>query len=245
MLELTCSRAWPPLVEGRIGDWSLRWADGFTARANSALAIGDPGKPVPAALKDVCDFAHAHRLPAVVQVIQDTPAEHAIADAGWVGHSGHAKGFEVSVQTLSLSPAPETSQVEILDEPTSAWWELATGKAEPTDAQQYVLGTGKIGYGVVAVDGVTAGSIRGAIVGEWLHVAVVEVLPEFRRRGLASALMRVIGNWGLAQGATSGVLQVSMSNPGAHALYASLGWTEHHRYRYWVPAPGSCEDRPS
>lgn len=57
--------------------------------------------------------------------------------------------------------------------------------------------------------------------------------------------MNAVGGWGAAQGATGMVLQVAMANSGALKLYESLGCTEHHRYRYWAPAPGACEDRPS
>ncbi len=244
MLELTCSRAWPPLVEGRIGDWSLRWADGFTARANSALAIGDPGKPLPEALNGICDFAHDRRIQAVVQVIQDTPIERALEAAGWVHHVEHRPDHEVRVLTGTL-PRGTSAGCEILDEPTSGWWELTAGGPVPTEAQRHVLSTGKIAFGIATVDGVTAGAVRGALVGEWLHVARLAVRPEFRRRGLAGRLMNAAGEWGAAQGATGLVLQVALGNPGAFALYTGMGCTEDHRYRYWVPGPGACEDRPS
>ncbi|KZB82614.1 GNAT family N-acetyltransferase [Amycolatopsis regifaucium] len=244
MLELTCSQAWPPLLERRIGDWRLRWADGFTARANSALAIGDPGKPLPEALRAVCDFAHDQAIPPVVQVIQNTSTEEAIAAQGWVHHVEHRPAHEVRVMTGPL-PRGTSAGAAVLDEPTSGWWELTTGGTEPADAPRHVLGTGKVGFGVVELDGVTAGAVRGGIVAEWLHIARLEVRPEFRRRGLAGGLMNAIGAWGAAHGATGIVLQVAMGNSGALKLYESLGCTEHHRYRYWAPGPGACEDRLS
>ncbi|MER6796891.1 GNAT family N-acetyltransferase, partial [Amycolatopsis mediterranei] len=71
------------------------------------------------------------------------------------------------------------------------------------------------------------------------------VSPAFRRRGLASALMGAVQTWGAEHGAHRTVLQVAEGNSGALALYAGLGYAPHHRYRYWVPAPGSCEDSTS
>ncbi len=38
---------------GRLGDWLLRSADGWTGRANSALPIGDPDRPLAAAVDAV------------------------------------------------------------------------------------------------------------------------------------------------------------------------------------------------
>ena len=56
-LEELCADAWPAFVDERLGAWRLRATGGFTARANSALAIGDPGLPTAAALAAVRTFA--------------------------------------------------------------------------------------------------------------------------------------------------------------------------------------------
>ena len=90
-----------------------------------------------------------------------------------------------------------------------------------------------------------AGAVRGALVDGWLHVGRLAVHPGFRRSGLASALMGAVQTWGVEHGAGRAVLQVAEGNSGALALYAGLGYAPHHRYRYWVPAPGSCEDSTS
>ena len=46
-LELLAARGWRGTEEARLGDWLLRAGGGFTGRANSALALGDPGRPLP------------------------------------------------------------------------------------------------------------------------------------------------------------------------------------------------------
>ena len=102
-----------------------------------------------------------------------------------------------------------------------------------------MLTGGKVGYGVATLEGTTAGVVRGALVDGWLHVGRLEVAPAFRRRGLASALMAALGTWGVEHGADRAVLQVAEGNGGALALYTGLSYAPHHRYRYWVPAPGS------
>jgi GNAT superfamily N-acetyltransferase len=244
-LEIACSRAWPPLVDEPLGDWRLRWADGFTGRANSVLAVGGPGRPVPEALRAVCDFAHDRGIDPMVQVVRDSPNEQAIAAAGWVPATGHGAGHEVAVLTGALTGGPAGPGAAVLDEPTPGWWELVLGPGEDSPAARQVLTGGKVGYGVVADGDVTAAAVRGALVDGWLHVGRLAVRPEFRRRGLASVLMGALHAWGAEQGADRAVLQVAEGNSGALALYAGLGYALHHRYRYWVPAPGSCEDSTS
>ncbi|WP_326568406.1 GNAT family N-acetyltransferase [Amycolatopsis rhabdoformis] len=244
MLEIVCARAWPPVVDEPLGDWRLRWADGFTGRANSALAVGDPGRTVATALAALCDFAHDRGIPPVAQVIQDSDTEREVAAAGWREWTDHAAGYQVAVLVGPL-PASVATEAEVLDEPTPAWWELAADSPAPGAAERHVLSTGKVGYGVVDVDGTTAGAVRGAIVDGWLHVSRLAVRPEFRRRGLASALMSALAGWGRANGAERWVLQVAVGNEGALKLYSALGCTEHHRYRYWGPGARACEDPQS
>ncbi|MEV6874179.1 GNAT family N-acetyltransferase [Amycolatopsis sp. NPDC051128] len=257
-LEIVCSRAWPPVVEEPLGSWRLRWADGFTGRANSVLAVGDPGRPVPEALRAVCDFAHVRGIQPMAQVRRDSPNEHAIAAAGWVEATAHRRGHEVTVLTAPLAtgrifpresdasgPSNASFVTKVADEPTPGWWQLSLGADEDSPAARQVLTGGKVGYGVATLDGATAGVVRGALVDDWLHVGRLEVGPGFRRRGLASALMGALHTWGVEHGAGRAVLEVAEGNSGALALYAGLGYAPHHRYRYWVPAPGSCEDSTS
>ncbi|MEU5259126.1 GNAT family N-acetyltransferase [Amycolatopsis sp. NPDC021455] len=249
-LQVACSRAWPPPVVELLGEWRLRWADGFTGRANSVLAVGDPGRPVPEALRTVCDFAHDRGITPMAQVVRDSPTERAIAAEGWVEAKGHRRGHEVVVLTrpsfhVKARPPGGSFHVKVADEPTPEWWELTLGRDEDSEAARAVVTGGKVGYGVATLDGVTAGAVRGALVDGWLHVGRLEVAPAFRRRGLAKALMAAVHTWGAEHGADRAVLEVAEGNSGALALYAGLGYAPHHRYRYWVPAPGSCEDSTS
>lgn len=121
-LEIACSRAWPPLVEEPLGNWRLRWAGGFTGRANSVLAVGDAGRPVAEALRAVCDFAHDRGIAPMAQVVRDSPNERAIAAAGWVEAKGHRRGHEVVVLTAPLVTAPPVPGVVVHDRPTPGWW---------------------------------------------------------------------------------------------------------------------------
>jgi ribosomal protein S18 acetylase RimI-like enzyme len=86
---------------------------------------------------------------------------------------------------------------------------------------------------------------RGVVDEGWLGVACVEVAPDARRRGLASAIMAALWSWGREQGATRSYLQVESDNAAALAMYAAQGYWPHHDYRYRVePEDGSVASRP-
>ena len=74
---------WPPVESVPLGEWVLRAASGFSARANSALALGDPGMPLDEALVAVQEFYLSRGLPAWAQVVVGSSEEAALVAAGW------------------------------------------------------------------------------------------------------------------------------------------------------------------
>ncbi|MGZ3140670.1 GNAT family N-acetyltransferase [Lentzea chajnantorensis] len=220
------------MAEERLGDWLMRAAAGFTGRANSTLTCGDPGAPVPSALSAVEGFARAHGIKPTAHVVRGSGHERAITDAGWRVDLDHPGGAESLVMTGPLEKFADGA-AESRDLP--GWWELTAG-SEVTAAMRHVLGTGRVCFAGVEEDGVVVAAVRGAVVEDVLHVARLAVRPEHRRRGLATRLMGELAGWGLAEGATTCALQVAEHNTAAIRLYEELGCSEHHRYRYWVPA---------
>ncbi|MEU6156408.1 GNAT family N-acetyltransferase [Actinosynnema sp. NPDC047251] len=237
-LEQRCADAWPALRDVPLGEWRLRAAGGFTGRANSALTTGSPGCPVPEALAAVGDFAARNAIAPTAHVVVGSRSEAAIAAAGWridVDHPGGAESLVLTGRPDSFA-TPKGAGVDVSPTPTSAWWEL-TAQDNPTPAQKHVLGSGpEVGFGTVVRDGRTVAAVRGAVVGDLLHIARLAVRPEARRAGVARALMGGLAAWGVAHGATRCALQVAEHNTAALKLYATLSCTEHHRYRYWIPA---------
>lgn len=211
----------------------MRAADGFTGRANSTLTCGDPGVPILGALARVQGFAREHGIKPTAHVVMNSASERAIEDAGWQVDLDHPGGAESLVMTGPLAKFADGA-AESLDLP--GWWELTAG-SEVTAAQRHVLaGAENVCFASVVENGSVIAAVRGAVVEDLLHVARLAVRPEHRRRGLATKIMGELAGWGVEQGATTCVLQVAEHNEPAIRLYEELGCTEHHRYRYWVPA---------
>ena len=101
-LEHLCADAWPAPVDRPLGAWRLRAAGGFTGRANAALAVGDPGLPVPDALDAVCAFAAEHGIGPRVHAPIGSRWDRAVTAAGWVLESEHEAGAEVAVLVVDL-----------------------------------------------------------------------------------------------------------------------------------------------
>ncbi len=240
-LEYLCADAWPAPLVRELGGWRLRAAGGFTGRANSALAVGDPGVPIADALSQVVEFAHAHELRPLVQVAIDTPWQRAITGHGWVLHADHPAGANVAVLVAPLDELPDGSvarmTLSIDDEPGDGWWELS-GDHPISEPQRQVLLAPDVthtGFGTARTNGEVVGAVRAVVLEDHLFISRLEVDDRYRRRGLGTALMAAAAHWSRPRGGEWCVLQVSEHNEPAIALYRRLGFTVHHRYQYLRP----------
>ncbi|RIV33167.1 GNAT family N-acetyltransferase [Micromonospora radicis] len=98
-LELAAAQAWPAPTQARLGDWLLRAADGWTGRANSALPVGDPDRPLPAALDAVERWYAERNLRAMV----NTPLPLAAPVGAELDLRGWGSRPTVLVQTTPLA----------------------------------------------------------------------------------------------------------------------------------------------
>ncbi|MPZ66069.1 MAG: GNAT family N-acetyltransferase [Pseudonocardiaceae bacterium] len=237
-LERVCAAGWPAQVTEHLGDWLLRAAGGFSGRANSALAVGDPGLEVPDALAEVQRFATRHGVAPRAQVVQTTPWEAAVQRAGWaVDDTGPVSVQVALLPDITDGPHGGGAEIEVTDAPTPDWWQLVAGTTRPGESQRAVLLGGVVGFGLARIDGEVVGAVRAALVDDWVHLARLAIDPARRGRGLGRALTAAASDWAQQRGARHAVLQVSLHGTAAWRVYSTLGFTEHHSYRYWAP-PG-------
>jgi len=238
-LERLAARTWRGLEQERLGDWLLRASGGFTGRANSALVVGDPPGPLPEAVAAVDRWYTDRGLQPMAQVPLPggEPADAAFAAAGWETVE------DVLVLTADLTGwGPPDVPVDLAPKPDDAWLTgyRYRGTPLPPVAREVLLGADDVTFAAVRLDpspAPLAAVARGAVADGWLVVTAVTVDERYRRRGLATAVMAALASWGRERGAGSCLLQVVESNAPALALYARLGFTEHHRYHYRLGVP--------
>ncbi|WP_420118115.1 GNAT family N-acetyltransferase [Micromonospora sp.] len=258
-LELAADEAWPAPVRGRLGDWLLRSADGWTGRANSALPVGDPDRPLPAAVDAIERWYAGHGQPAMV----NTPLPLAVPVGAELDVRGWTARPLTLVQTVPVAtllsdphrvsqegdPAPGGADRDadgpavVLDvAPSEEWLAVAAGRKGglPDSARHILTAVARVRFAQVYADGTLLATGRGTVTGQgrWLGLSLIEVTPSARRQGLAARVVRALAAWGAAEGATHAFLQVEQRNTGAVALYRKLGFTTHHTYLTRVAPPG-------
>jgi GNAT superfamily N-acetyltransferase len=243
---LLSNGSWPAVHAEPLGDWLLRASGGFSARANSVMAVGDPGVPFAAALERVLGFYMDHGLPPWAQVVVGSATADRFADAGWVtARPGEADSeFQVAavaqaaraVRRLLPDPAPSV----LVGTTVSPAW-LATddrARSHGADAVAVLEGPQDVAFVEVPGDGDTLRA-RGRVAcdGDWAGISDVWVSPAHRRRGLGLVFLSALLEWAAERGAATAYLQVRGDNPPALALYAGLGFRTHHTYRYLAAPP--------
>lgn len=237
-LEERAFNAWPALETVIMGGWLLRFADGYTKRANSVNALAPViGVDQILAMAAPLYAARGQRL-----VFRLSPLAGPAADPA-LERLGFQRLDETIVMTAALDgDAPPDPEVAIERRLQDAWSHaFAAANSVPArhrathdrmlaglrlpsafaslrrDGRQVCWGLGVVERGMIGLfDIVTAADVR--------------------RQGAARRLVVALMAWGRSQGATSAYLQVVAGNSAAILLYESLGFREAYRYHYRIPA---------
>ncbi|MEU4290060.1 GNAT family N-acetyltransferase [Kribbella sp. NPDC026596] len=234
------NQGWPAAHSAELDGWLVRRNSGVTMRANSVLPARAPfdlGK----ALDYVESLYLAHSITPCFQI--SPAAQPTDLDAHL-----EARGYQVRTPTLVqcaeisevLANLPaSTTEVNISSEPSDAWMDFwwsgdghGGGPVEQAAARQ-ILDGGRALYALVP-DVKAIG--RLALVDDTAGLYCLAVDEQFRRQGLALAVIRAL----LQEAMTGGVrwvwLSVVEDNEPARALYDRLGFRTVSQYHYRVKA---------
>lgn len=238
-IERIAVRGWPGTEQYRLGAWVLRAGYGWTRRANSVLASGDPGLPIDDALEVVEGFYTARGLTPLVHTCPDPDGtdpsgiETELGRRGWVV----AEETQVLVTALRALPAPEPvpSDVEITwaERPDDDWFDVGdSADRARRPAALAVLTAVPAAYLTLRRGGCPVAVGRVVVTDDWAGIAGIAVAPRARRGGLGRVVTELLLERARAAGARCAYLQILADNTAALALYEGLGFRLHHPYRY-------------
>jgi ribosomal protein S18 acetylase RimI-like enzyme len=256
-LERAAALHWRGVEEEALGEWVLRAAEGFTGRANSVLAAGDPGMPLEAALGRAAQWYRSRGLPPMVQVAMAldgaSDLDGELAARGWGIRPGAAYMMTADLaadSALADMAALGGGSLRVEKEITPEWLAMHRyrGQAELPPVRMKVLTSapeqvflsivsGRDGNPGEERDrgGETAIAVaRLSFGGGWAGITSVEVDSAQRRLGLGTTLTRACRAEAFAHGTKRVFLQVETDNEAARALYERCGFGYSHRYHYRI-----------
>lgn len=209
--ELLSAAIFPGTTSEPLGEWVLFDHEvSVRRRPNSALAIGDPGIGLEAAIDRVESYYRSRHKRPRVKIEVGSTVEEAVLARGWV--EDVTVGFQLAglAATRRILPPPaEDARVEV-----------------QANAAQVLITFGD------------TARIMGTMERDWLAIHDLEVAEPYRRQGLATKALATLLEWGAERGARAAWLHVETNNAPGLALYEGLGFTEHHRCRYYAsPTP--------
>ena len=244
-VEFRGLRAWQAPEEIEYDGWLLRFAGGYTRRANSV-------NPIHASTLDLdvkiahCEAVYAARSQPCIFRLHPAVADD--LESLLAGH-GYRREVETPVLVRALSDLGAVAEDEsrdlgetlapaVTDEWLAAyarfnqrvddgWHRRVLESIEPTT----IFVTTYLGAIPVAI-------AVGVVEQEWVGIFDVTVDPAHRRRGIGSRVVRHVMRWGVGHGATGAYLQVFGDNAAALAMYEALGFGEAYRYWYRVHGRG-------
>lgn len=246
-LHLVMTKGQPGLEESWLGapgeGWLLRAGMGWTGRSNSALPVGDPGRPLDEGVDRVEDWYAERDLAPLVMLPR--PVDARTTDDS-LGRLLLERGYrELPVADVltgwtdglldARTSAPEGLTVRRSDHLDEDWLEGSSPRTlEHRDAAREVLARPSRQVFLTAHDdeGSTAGVVRIAVDDGWAGIFGLHVPPSHRRRGIGRWLTQEAARAAREAGATLTYLQVERDATPARELYLGLGLRPHHEYVY-------------
>jgi N-acetylglutamate synthase len=238
-LESRLVNAWPSLEVELAEGWLLRFAEGYSKRANSACAVVPGATLTPDLVRHVLASFAARGVPPCFRLTGlEAPETAGVLDGmGFVA-------FDPSLALVAPVPAnlERDGSVSIAAAAKPRWIENAAAAMGGAKAQADILGRivrqirQPAAFATFSLDGDEVA--WGLAVAERGYVGLYDIVVAARLRGLGIGRRLVTGlmAWGREQGAERAYLQVREPNAVAAGLYRSLGFTEAYRYTHRVRA---------
>lgn len=234
--------AWPALQTLLYDGWVLRFANGYTRRANSVNPLYASALPVAGKIAVCEQLYHSRGLPAIFKLTSQAQPAELEAELARQGYQLEAR---TSVQTLdlqkaSLNVSPGFSSSTVL---TDNWFSVFCALSGAAEAQlvpmrqllERILPAHS--FGLLQADGQPVAC--GLCVWEQDFVGFYDIVvaKEERGKGYGRRIMSGLLADGQRQGAETAYLQVMCNNEPALRLYAGLGFREVYQYWYRVKLP--------
>jgi GNAT superfamily N-acetyltransferase len=233
------ARAWPSFKAIDYDGWILRFADGYTKRANSV----NPhfGSSLPLATKIAhCESAYRERgLPTIFRLtpfsqpedLDDTLATrgYEMLDPTLVMTCSHHGVLEDKVEPVSVVPA---------DQWFAAFDRLRKLEAFERACHRRIIESseGQRCFAAVIDDGKPMACGLGVLVDDAVGLFDLFTRESHRGQGLGSSIVRLILEWASNRGAGNGFLQVHSLNAPARRLYERFGFEVAYPYWYRIKA---------
>jgi ribosomal protein S18 acetylase RimI-like enzyme len=234
-LEELVVNAWPAAHTLLYDGWVLRFAGGYTRRANSIHPLYDSTVDLETKVS-VCESLYRQAGLQTVFKLTRTSIPASLDER--LAECGYRREAETSVQVASLEARPRTGLAShVSAAPSPAWinefCRMSAIEAHRRPLLMRILERIHLpcGFAVLEDSGEAVACGLAVVQGEWLGLYNIVTDPKRRGRGHGGQIVDDLLNWGSRQGVRSAYLGVMQDNAPALSVYARAGF--HELYTYW------------
>jgi ribosomal protein S18 acetylase RimI-like enzyme len=239
LIEEISMNALPALETALYDGWVLRFAGGYTRRANSVYPLYPGNLPIEEKIAACEELYRKRGLPVMFKL---TAASLPEGLDGVLASRGYRPEAATLVQRLRLHQRPwaVSPEVALAGELPDAWFMALARLNDLSQQNQAMLRRMLVGalpqmcFASIAVDGAIVTCGLGVLLRGHLGLYDIVTDPAHRRQGFARRLVESLLAWGRQHGAHTAYLQVMVQNAAALKLYAALGFSDLYRYWYRV-----------
>ncbi|MCM3786237.1 GNAT family N-acetyltransferase [Neobacillus mesonae] len=230
---------WQPLSTLLYDGWVLRFADGYTKRANSINPIHYSTCELNHKIKECEKIYSQNQLPVIYKISPFVEPAHLDS----ILESMRYSVLDItSVQTLNLDQInePRLTSVQISEEVNTEWLEhfcrLNHVKDKDRSTMEQMLTNIRTRKGFISFydeERVIACGL-GVIEREYIGLYDIVTDRDYRNQGYAEQMILNLLKWGKDNGATHSYLAVIANNTPALRLYSKIGYSEIYKYWYRV-----------
>ncbi|PYE47672.1 acetyltransferase (GNAT) family protein [Paenibacillus barcinonensis] len=236
--ELTLNH-WQPLSTALYDGWVLRFANGYSKRANSVQPIYTSTLDVHEKIITCENFYNSNQLSTIFKI---TPFVQPENIDELLQHRGYTVVDPTIVQLRHLDnlETPEPVDIHIAEQLTDEWLHhlcrLSSVNEESRKTMTQMLQNVRAHtcFITLSVDSQVAACGFGVLERGVIGLHDIITAASYRNRGLAEQMILHLLHWGKQRGAQSSYLQVVADNAPARRLYKKLGYTDAYTYWYRV-----------
>lgn len=238
-IEELAMNAWPALQTILYDGWVIRFANGYTRRANSIIPVYSEQL---AAQDKLAECEHLYQVRGLPVIFKLNGEQEARALDDLLAARGYQAEASTWVQTMALDGQNFTIDPRIVleAEPGEAWQAgfarlsgLAAARKDTHHQMLLAILPAKC-FAALVVNGEVRACGLAVLQAGWVGFFDIVVDAGCRRQGLGEAIMRSLLGWAQQNGARNAYLQVMKNNPPALSLYAKLGFRPAYSYWYRV-----------
>lgn len=235
-IEDAALNAWPAPRQMVYDGWLLRFAKGYTKRANSVNVRFESRRPLAKKIR-ACEEVYAREgLPLIFRLPDPFVSQELMTALDQAGYRVFDPTYVLGKEITRCEEMPEIVRMR---EMTTADWIALRARLTETDMEHWrvhrqileVIVPEKVLLGLFLNDRAVACGM-GVVEGDLLGFFSIYVGEDYRRNGYGEMVMRGLTNWGIERNASFGYLQVEGDNQPALALYEKMGFEMCYRYIY-------------